>query len=171
MRRYGPSGLEGASALTTDMDETERMRQHYAARLRHVADDMERVRAGSLSSHTEFRPAELRAMATALSASPWRPIPPTPTPGVAPFDGKPVDLWCVREWTDEEYGYAEAYGMKPVTAIRLADCFWTSRGWARITDTGMEDLVEGAPCDESGLPPWTPTHYAPLPAPPREDRT
>lgn len=98
------------------MDETERMRQHYAARLRHVADDMERVRAGSPSSHTEFRPAELRAMATALSASPWLPIPPTPTPGVAPFDGNRhlvfsaagtvIAYWCdtSKSWRDDEYG-------------------------------------------------------------------
>lgn len=86
--------------------------------------------------------------------SKWQPI------ETAPKDGTPVDLWCVNEVD----AIRIEDGSHPV-GVRLTDCWWEGE-WMRLMDDGYWDPVEGEPGGAYGLPPWTPTHWMPLPEPP-----
>ena len=88
----------------------------------------------------------------------WEPI------KSAPKDpDKLSDIWCVPpdgdSFTPERGG------------IRLTDVYWSfeNSGWARLCDDGDEDLIESGPTCPLGLPPWTPTHWMPVPDPPPEE--
>lgn len=83
----------------------------------------------------------------------------------APKDGTLIDLWCVPP----------VMGEFSVRGVRLTDCAWHEAddifpftGWTRMQDDGHRDLVEGKPTNQNGLPPWQPTHWMPLPEPPKE---
>ena len=111
----------------------------------------------SNTNHEENQPAHLTLRkadvpSTMFTAGvEWRPI------ETAPRDGTLIDVWCIRPPHEAEERDHE---------IRLTDISWCDTRWGRITDTGMLDLVEEGACDESGFPPWVPTHWRPLPAPP-----
>jgi hypothetical protein len=72
-----------------------------------------------------------------------------------------IDVWCIDPDGESDL------------ETRLTDVFWhvadeiiPQTGWARITDDGEVDFVESEPRGQCGLPPWKPTHWMPLPAPP-----
>lgn len=125
-------------------------RQHYANRLRHVADDLDRMKAGAPCGHTSLYPPELRAIAAALSAPTWLPIPPDPVPGVAPWDGRHVIISSHQGWAALAAWRTELHDGPGFSVIETLDT------WEQSHALFLADPV--------------PTHYAPLPPPPaRED--
>ena len=93
----------------------------------------------------------------------WRPLPAPPPNGNelsgAPYDGEPVDLWCIVSWRAKLHIRGAEW---EISSHRVADAWWETTGdpgWYVHVPTSREPVrVEGA------------THWMPIPPGPRTSR-
>lgn len=116
--------------------------------------------------------AAVRPLIQAQYQNSWLPIPPTPTPGVAPFDGRPVLLLS----RPHEAAFPDADGKVISFSARVAIGLWNPDGTSWVPGSApkitMELKVTGVWESEGAwFEPGEVSHYqplAPLPPPPAE---